>query len=160
MLQGEGRNIPALPLWACPRGSPSSGLEKRATGAAQCSGRQRRLGVPGAPGLSLGTQAAVATARVRRAQVPAPQRLRPTGPEAEGPGLGNLLRAPSTPGKPPACSCPGLVSVVHQSCSTLRGSDSAPSSLADRPGAQGPAARPGVQPPFCFRVGSCTDLSL
>lgn len=117
-------------------------------------------GVPVAPGLSLGTQAAVATARVRRAQAPAPQRLRPTGPEAEGPGLGNLLRAPSTPGKPPACSCPGLVSVVHQSCSTLRGSDSAPSSLADRPGAQGPAARPGVQPPFCFHVGSCTDLSL
>lgn len=67
----------------------------------------------GAPGLSLGTLAVVATAIVRCAQVPALQRLRPIGPEAEGLGLGNLLRAPSTPGNPPACSCPGLVSIVH-----------------------------------------------
>ena len=131
-------------VWGQGQGS-SSGLVKR--NGDHSGPAEWEAGAPVAPGLSLGTQAAVATAIVRCAQVPAPQKLRPTGPEAEGPGLGNLLRAPSTPGKPPACS-------------TLRGSDSAPSSLADRPRAQGPAARPGAQPPFCFRVGSCTDLSL
>lgn len=37
-------------------------------------------GAPAAPGLSLGTLAVVAAAIVRCAQVPALQRLRPTGP--------------------------------------------------------------------------------